>query len=104
MLGITSFVVAYVRSFLQYHQYFWGSIEQFLLSWLIHYVAISLLIIVSLTFIKVDAHFFLGKDTESRKITKEEFTVYVSVVLLVAAVVIFFLAHWQPIDMDNMYE
>ena len=104
LLGITSFVVAYVRSFLQYHLYFWGSIEQFLISWLIHYLAILFLIIVSLVFIKMDAHFFLGKDTKSSSITMDEFTVYVSVVLLIAAVAIFLLAHLQPAGMDNMYE
>ena len=104
MLGITSLVVAYVRSFLQYHQYIWGSIEQFLISWLIHYLAILFLIIVSLVFINTDAHFFLGKDAENSSITKDEFTVYVSVVLLIAAVAIFLLAHLQPVGMDNMYE
>ncbi len=104
LLAVTSLVVAYVRSFLQYHQYIWGSIEQFLISWLIHYLAILFLIIVSLVFINMDAHFFLGKDAKSSDITKDEFTVYVSVVLLIAALAIFLLAHLQSVGMDNMYE
>ena len=98
LLGITALVVSYVRSYLQYHQYSWESIEQFLASWLIHYLAIFLLVAVSYALIKTKAHLFLGKKDESHGITMEELTVYVSVVLLVAAVIIFFLAHWQPVD------
>jgi hypothetical protein len=52
----------------------------------------------------VDGHFFLGKDTASSRITKDEFTVYVSIVLLVLAIASFFLAHLPLFDSDGMFE
>jgi formate hydrogenlyase subunit 3/multisubunit Na+/H+ antiporter MnhD subunit len=98
LLGITALVVAYVRSYLQYHQYSWQSIEQFVISWLIHYLAILGLVAISYAFINTKADFFLGNKTERDRKTKEEATVYVSIVLLVAAVLIFFVAHWPQSD------
>lgn len=99
LLGVTALVVAYVRSYLQYHQYSWQSIEQFLISWLIHYLVILALVAVSYAIINTKADLFLENKTERDRITKEEATVYVSVVLLVAAVLIFFVAHWPRSDM-----
>lgn len=98
LLGVTALVVAYVRSYLQYHQYSWPSIGQFLISWLIHYLAILALVAVSYAFINTKADFFLGNKTERDRITKEEAAVYVSIVLLIAAVLMFFVAHWPQSD------
>jgi len=99
LLGFTALIVAYVRSFLQYHRYFWESVGQFFLSWFIHYLAVLVLVAISYALIKTKAEFFLGNKTENHKITTEEVIVYVSVVLLVAAILIFLIAHWPPADM-----
>lgn len=98
LLGVTSLVVAYVRSYLQYHQYFWQSVGQFLFSWLIHYLAILGLAAISYAFINAKADFFLDKKSEHERISKDEATVYVSIVLLVVAVLIFVVAHWPQSD------
>ena len=101
LLGVTALVVAYVRSYLQYHQYSWQSVGQFLISWLIHYLAILGLVAISYAFINTKADFFLGKKSEQDRISKDEATVYVSIVLLIAAVLIFVVAHWS---LSDIYE
>lgn len=94
LLAITALVVAYVRSFLQYRQYYWESITQFLISWLLHYFVIVILIGISCAFISTTSAYFLKGEKESRKISFEEAMVYVSLILLAAAVLVFFVAHW----------
>lgn len=106
LLAVTSLVVAYVRNYFQYNQYAWSSIKLFLVSWLLHYFAIGFLIIISLVLIKTHGHFFLGKDTASSRVTKDEFTVYVSIVLLVLAITSVFLVHYtmgNAGDFDDMF-
>jgi cytochrome bd-type quinol oxidase subunit 2 len=98
LLAVTALVVAYVRSFIQYHRYSWESLEQFLISWLIHYFAVLVLIAISYVFIITKASFFLGREKEGKEITAEEATVYVSFVLLVLAILVFFVAHWPASD------
>lgn len=98
LLGVTALVVAYVRSYLQYHQYSWPSVGQFLISWLIHYLVILGLVAISYALINTRTDFFLGNKTERDRVTKEEAAVYVSIVLLVAAVFIFLVAHWPQSD------
>ena len=47
LLAGTALVVAYVRSFFQYHQYGWNSVLEFLTSWFIHYIAVIVFIVVA---------------------------------------------------------
>jgi hypothetical protein len=56
---------------------------------------------ISYAFISTKAEFFLGNKKESHKFTLEEAIFYVSAVLLVAAVFIFFIAHLVPDDMES---
>jgi hypothetical protein len=90
--------VAFVRTFLQHHRYSWDSIGQLLLSWLIHYVALGLFMMVSGAAIMTHGRYFL--DDEKQNIDVEQATVYISIVVLIAALFIFFVAHWIPGDWE----
>ena len=101
LLTITALVVAYVRNFIQYRQYYWESTTQFLISWFLYYFAIAILIGISYAFISTKAAYFLEGEKESRKISFEEAMVYVSLILLTAALLMFFVAHWPPSAYDS---
>ena len=97
LLVLTSLVVSYVRTYLQYH-HLWKSIGQFFLSWLIHSVALVLVIwIVGFCIEKVQK-FFLGDIAQHKTPTFEEAIVYVSIVVLVLSFIIFILANWIPTE------
>ncbi len=101
LLAFTSLVVAYVRTFLQYHRYAWESIGQFLISWFLHYIVVVLLATVSYAFIKANEHWFLEDDSQRKGLTIDEAYVYISFVVLISAVSIFLLAHWVPSDVSE---
>lgn len=101
LLAFTSLVVAYVRTFLQYHRYAWESIGQFLISWFLHYIAVVLVAVVAYAFIKSNEHRFLEDDSQRKGLTIDEAYVYVSFVVLVVAVSIFLIAHWVPSDVPE---
>ncbi|OHC68511.1 MAG: hypothetical protein A3H93_04815 [Rhodocyclales bacterium RIFCSPLOWO2_02_FULL_63_24] len=94
LLVITSLVVAYVRTYLQYHSYGWESVGAFLTSWFIHYLAVWVFVIVCGAFISSASPFFLGKDSQRRELTSNELLVFVALGTLAAALVLFVLAHW----------
>lgn len=94
LVALTALIVAYVRSFFQYHRYSWESFEQFLISWLVHYFAVLILIGVCYIIISTKASLFLGRERGGKEITIEEVAVYVSFFLLVLAILAFFVAHW----------
>jgi hypothetical protein len=101
LLIITALVVAFVRTFLQYHHYFWDSIGQFLISWFIHYVAVGLLVVISGTTIMTCEKYFLDDEKQNHGINIENVIVYVSIVLLVASLLVFFMAHVTPDGMGD---
>lgn len=101
LIWVAALVVAYVRRFLQYHQYSWRSIQSFLLSWFVHYIAILILGGISYALINSKAYLFLSDKSGRDRITIDEAIVYVSIVLLVAAVFIFLVAHWPQPDMPG---
>ncbi|MBI4714449.1 MAG: hypothetical protein HY760_00620 [Nitrospirae bacterium] len=96
----TGLVVAYVRTFLQYHRYGWPSFEGFLVSWFVHYIAVALTVLFSYVLILfVKERRFLCwffDEKEKRNINFDEVAVYGCFTILVAAASIFFLAHWEP--------
>lgn len=103
LLATTSLVVAHVRTFLQYHRYSWNSFFDFFASWLIHYVAIIIVIAISYGVIKAHEKYFLeNTDINPRGLGVDEATVYICFTALVSALAIFFLAH-LPADvmLDN---
>lgn len=96
LMVVTGLVVAYVRDFLQYHRYMWNSFSQFLVSWLIHFVALLLFLMFSYPAIVKLASFFIDKPEDSIRDMNEHF-VYVPIIVLLAAIAVFILANWVPV-------
>jgi hypothetical protein len=94
LFAVTALVVAFVRTYLQYHRYGWESVGAFLISWFVHYLAVGVFAVVCGAFISSSAPFFLGKDSQRRELATAELLVYVSLVVLAAAIIMFVLAHW----------
>ncbi len=100
LLAVTSLVVAYVRTFLQYHRYSWDSVSEFLASWFVHYIAVALLVAISYAVIKTHERRFLPNTDGSRQgLGMVEAFVYIPLVLLVCSIAIFLLAHWPTTGM-----
>lgn len=93
LLAITGLVVAFVRTHLQYHQYGWGTVTEFLTSWFIHYVAVALLAAVAYAAIKANAKRFLAEKENEAALSVEAAIVYICITLLTLAVAIFVLSH-----------
>lgn len=94
LVAVTALVVAYVRTFFQYGSYGWESMSAFLLSWFIHYVGVWLFVALSGAFVSRFAPVFLGKDLPRQELSPSELLVFISLVVLVGAIVLFLLAHW----------
>ena len=103
LLAGTALVVAYVRSFFQYHQYGWNSVLEFLTSWFIHYIAVIVFIVVAGAVAQVYAKHFLGDQWNFKELTIKEVYVYAPLFVLVAAVMMFLIAHW-PHTSGDRYE
>ncbi len=101
LLAITGLVVAYVRQLVQYRQYSWETITQFLASWFIHYIGVALLALLAGFFINRTHAFFFGPNSTRQPLDTDEALIYVAIVVLVAAVGIFVLAHWVPIEGED---
>ncbi len=100
LLAVTSLVVAYVRTFLQYHRYSWDSISEFLAVWFVHYIAVYLLVAISYGVIKTHERRFLAdSDGQRQGLKMDEAFVYVAFVLLVCSISIFVVAHWPSSGM-----
>jgi len=100
LLIFTALVAAFVREFLQYHHYFWDSIGQFLISWIIHYLAVVLILVMSGVAIKKSEKYFLDDEKPKPNIDAENLIFYVSIILLVISLFIFFVAHVHVIQND----
>jgi len=98
LLIITGLVVAYVRRVIQYGNYSWDSVVQLLGWWLLHYLAVGLVAAVAYGCIKGTEKFFFGYESGEKGLGVDEALVYISVVILVAAVAVFFIAHWPASD------
>lgn len=98
LLVITGLVVAYVRQVVQYGKYSWESIGQFLIMWLLHYLAVGFIAAISYGVIKGTEKIFLEYEDRRKSITFEQALVYVALISLVVATFIFILAHWIPND------
>jgi hypothetical protein len=96
LLALTGLVVAYVRQVVQYHQYSWESVTQFFAFWFVHYIGIALLAALAYFFLNRTRVFFFGPDPARPPLDIDAALIYVSIVVLVAPVAIFVLAHWLP--------
>lgn len=97
LLALTSLVIAYVRTGLQYGHYSWKSVWEFLASWLIHYVATIIVVAITLICIKFSEGFFLGKEKE-QSLSVEQAFIYIPIVLLIIAIIIYIVTHYIPSD------
>lgn len=97
LVAVTALVVAYVRTFFQYGGYGWESIGEFLLSWFVHYLGVWLFVAISGAFVSRFAPVFLCKDLPREELSLSELIVYISLVVLVGAIVMFVLAHWPAL-------
>src|SRR5947209_3441937 len=92
----TGFVVAFVRHNLETHRLLWNGFEPFLVSWFIHTIAVVLLMAIVLVPILSWQRFFIGQEFKGFKDQSEELQFHITMTVLVAAVCIFFVAHWVP--------
>jgi len=96
LLGLAALVVAYVRTYLQYGEYGWNSFAHTAMSWFLHYAALVVMAAISHVAINGYRKYFFEKIDQPNEIRMEQTIYHVAVFALVAAVGIFFLAHWVP--------
>jgi len=95
LLWFTALVVSWVRNVIQYGSYSWNSLWEFLSFWVAHWLAVVIVMAIALGCIKGTERFFLGCK-EGEGLTVDKGLVYISMVILVSAVFIFFMAHYTP--------
>lgn len=101
LAAIAGLLVAWDRQILQYRRYSWGSVTDFLISWFVHYIAVILILGVAFAITRGNASFLLGRSETLRKLTTEEGLIYGCIIVIVAAMAVFFIAHWVPIETDE---
>lgn len=89
----TGLVVAYVRNFLQYHRYAFGSWWEFLGFWFLHYIAILLVGAIFYACLDGAQRFFVGEG-DNKDVSLSVALVYFCVAVLIISVAVFILAHW----------
>lgn len=98
--AVTGLVVAFVRRDLQEHQIAWDSFGQFLISWLIHTIALFILMVIAGASILRFQKFFLGHESKGFKDEIEEIGFHIFMTILVASICILFIAHYVPTPDD----
>lgn len=93
--GVAGLVAAYVRNIAQYHRYSWDSTEVFLVSWLIHYVAIILCAGIACLVAQSGLSARLGASENLRKLPLEDAVILAALFVLVVSVLMFIGAHAQ---------
>lgn len=101
MAVLAGLVVAYVRHAVQYHRYTWDSILDFFTWWFIHYIAVILVIGITYAVTRGKESLLFGRHESLRKLTLEEGMIYGSIVIIVAAISLFLIAHWVPVDSND---
>lgn len=99
--AIAGLMVAYVRRVLQYHQYSWDSALDFLGWWFLHYVAVVLILGIAYAITQANENLLFDRNAESRQLSLEDSVIYGSVVVIVAAISIFILAHLIPFELAD---
>jgi len=101
LAALAGLVVAYVRHAVQYHRYSWDSLLDFLGWWLIHYIAVILVVGITYAVTRGKESLLFGRNESLHKLTLEEGMIYGSIIIIVAAISIFLIAHWVPIDANE---
>jgi hypothetical protein len=96
LLVITALVVCYVRHIVQYGHRPWASgLLSFLASWIIHYFAVAIVVLVAGAIsIKTDPFFFPDRPEKTTDERMHETIVQVCITLLVASLFVWFLYFW----------
>lgn len=98
LAAIAGLFVAYVRNVVQYHRYSWDSILDFFGWWFIHYIAVILVLGIAHAATRGKASLLFGQSETLQKLTLEEGLMYGCFIVIVAAIAVFFLFHWVPVD------
>lgn len=101
LVAIAGLLVSYTRLVLQYHQYSWDSVLQFLGWWFLHYIAVIIILGIAYAIFQGAFGSLLGRYLESNKLSMEQSMIYGSIVVIVAAISILILAHWIPPEALN---
>lgn len=94
LLAATGLVVAFVRNYLQHHQYSFESAWEFLGFWFVHYLAVELLGTIFYGLSSWADRAIIGITKTDPGLSVEEGLVYFSLAILVCSVAVFFIAHW----------
>jgi hypothetical protein len=97
---VTGLVVAFVRHDLAKQRVAWDSFEQFAVSWVVHTVAVMVLMGIALFPILRFHKFFLGYEHKGFKDEVEALTFYILMTVLVASLCIFFVAQYMAASDD----
>jgi hypothetical protein len=89
LIPVTGLVVAYVRHAINNKQ--WDSVEQALVSWIIHSIALMVFFLATSAVILWSHEFFLGRKYKGN--LEEEPQFYILMTVLVAAVSIYLISH-----------
>ena len=100
LAAIAGLLVSFDRQVLQYQRYWWDSVFDFLISWLIHYIAVILVVGVAYAISRSNVSVLLGRSESLRDLILEEAMIYGFIVIIVAAVAVFIIAHMLPFEMD----
>jgi hypothetical protein len=95
----TALLVAFARNRFQYDEY-WVSLNDFALSWLVHYIGLFLAIAVSAVVIARYSAFFIGVNPTRKEPEMNELMVYSAIAISVCTVIILLLSGWRSSDPD----
>jgi hypothetical protein len=99
LFAATSLLVAFVRNRLQYGKG-WASLNDFGLSWLLHYFGLLLIIAFSAAMIQRYSAFFLGTNPASREPDMSELMVCSAITISVVTAFILLLSAWPSSGVD----
>jgi hypothetical protein len=92
---VAALAVAYVEHGIAHHWASWDSVPHFLVSWFIDWIAVSAFVAAAAFAAIQFNRFFLGYEWKNENL---EFYYHVLIAVLVAAILIAFLAHYLPTD------
>ena len=91
----SALVATFVRNIIQYHRYSWGSFEEFLGTWIVHYIAIVLCAGIAFAIAKSNVSSRLGASDNLRNMEVDDALVFGSLFILTASALMFIGAHVQ---------
>jgi hypothetical protein len=99
--ALAGLAVTYVRNIVQYRRYSWDSWLEFGATWLVHYIAILLIIAVAYGITRGRHSLLAGRSETLRQLTLEDAIILASILVLITSAAVFVLAHWVPVEMGD---